>query len=263
MAETARRDDGSLVVDRRHLPFTLDGGVAERAAIGLIVLATDNTIEHEFRRTLALPGVGVYESRILNDPEINPTTLARMAERMREAAGLILPGARLDVIAYACTSGALVIGEERVAARIREARPGIAVTTPMGAALAGLKALGARRIALLTPYVETVNAMMRSHIEDRGIAVPVMGSFNHENDLEVARIAPASIAEAACELGRHEAVDAVFIACTSLRLVDFVDHLEAELGKPVTSSNHALAWHCLRLAGIADPVPGFGRLFRL
>ncbi len=40
-----------------------------------------------------------------------------------------------------------------------------------------------------------------------------------------------------------------------------VERLEAEIGKPVTSSNHALAWHCLRLANYKDAVPGFGRLY--
>jgi maleate isomerase len=39
--------------------------------------------------------------------------------------------------------------------------------------------------------------------------------------------------------------------------------LEKELGKPVTSSNHAMAWHALRLAGISDPMPEWGRLFEI
>ncbi len=46
-------------------------------------------------------------------------------------------------------------------------------------------------------------------------------------------------------------------------LVEFAAELEAELGKPVTSSNHAMAWHCLRLAGIDDPQPGLGSPFTL
>jgi maleate isomerase len=88
-----------------------------------------------------------------------------------------------------------------------------------------------------------------------------MGSFNHENDNEVARISPASIREAAIDLARNDAVDAVFVSCTSLRLVEQVEALERETGKPVTSSNHAMAWHALRLAGIADKLPDRGRLF--
>jgi maleate isomerase len=105
--------------------------------------------------------------------------------------------------------------------------------------------------------------MFRRFIEARDIGVPVMGSFNHENDNEVARISPDSVRAAALELGRYPQVDAVFVSCTSLRLASIVEALEADLGKPVTSSNHALAWHCLRLAGYSAPVPGLGRLFRI
>ncbi len=102
---------------------------------------------------------------------------------------------------------------------------------------------------------------MRDYIEARGFRVPVMGSFNEEDDLKAARIDAASIRDAAIELGRSDEVDAVFVSCTSLRLVEAVGAIEAELGKPVTSSNHAMAWHCLRLAGLADSRSGFGSLF--
>lgn len=248
-------------VNRQHLPHRLDHGIAGRAAIGLIVLATDQTIEHEFRRLLDLPGVGVYESRILNDAQITPETLGAMEARLVAAAGLILPGLPLDVVAFGCTSASMVIGEEQVAARVREARPGIACTTPITAAFAAFAALGVRRLALLTPYRDDINRFMRDYIEARGFVVPVMGSFNEEDDRRAARIDAASIRAAAIELGRSPEVDAVFVSCTSLRLIDALGEIEAELGKPVTSSNHALAWHCLRLAGIAERRPELGRLF--
>ncbi|MBX6322184.1 MAG: aspartate/glutamate racemase family protein [Rhodospirillaceae bacterium] len=256
-------DADTLLVNRRHLPFTLDEGIARRAAIGLLVLATDHTIEHEWRRMLRLDGVAFYEARLPNSPSITPETLVEMEAEIPRATALIRPGERLDVIAYACTSGAMVIGEDKVFARIREVRPGIPCTTPVTAAVAGLEALGARRIALLTPYRDEINQGMRAFFEERGIAVPVMGSFNHENDNEVARISVDSLEAAAAELGAHPAVEAVFVACTSLRVADSVERLEQRLGKPVSSSNHALAWHALRLGGCDAPVPGYGRLMQL
>ena len=72
---------------------------------------------------------------------------------------MILPGVPLDVVAYGCTSGAMVIGEDRVAERIRAARPDVAVTTPITGALAALQALGAKRIAL-------ADALYRPHQPD-------------------------------------------------------------------------------------------------
>jgi maleate isomerase len=250
-----------LLVNRQFMPFALDPGIAHRAAIGVIVLATDQTIEYEYRKIFQLDGVALYQSRIANAAEINPTTLAQMEAGLTEAAAVIRPGMPLDVVAYGCTSGTVVIGEENVFRRIRQAWPKAQCTTPITGAIAGFKALGVERIALLTPYIDQVNRLFRKFVEDRGIEVPVIGSFNHENDNDVARIGAESIRGAVLELGRHPAVDAVFVSCTSIRVAEAASSLEAELGKPVTSSNHAMAWHCLRLAGIADPLPQWGRLF--
>jgi maleate isomerase len=69
------------------------------------------------------------------------------------------------------------------------------------------------------------------------------------------------VRRAILEIGRHPDVEAVFVSCTSLRLADHVAGIERELGKPVTSSNHAMAWHALRLGGVDDTLPQFGRLF--
>jgi maleate isomerase len=90
-----------------------------------------------------------------------------------------------------------------------------------------------------------------------------MGSFNEEDDGIVGRIDPASLAEAAARLGAYPQVDAVFVSCTSLRLAEAAAGMEARIGKPVTSSNHAMLWHALRLAGIEDRLPRWGRLFEL
>ena len=57
------------------------------------------------------------------------------------------------------------------------------------------------------------------------------------------------------------AVDAVFVSCTSVRLAEAARAIEAETGVPITSSNHAMAWHALRLAGVTDAMPQWGRLF--
>lgn len=251
-----------LAVDRHDMPYELDEGIGHRCRIGLIVLATDQTIEHEFRKMLDLPGVAWYESRIENSPNITPQTLADMEQGITDAARVIMPALSLDVVAYGCTSGAMVIGEANVHERIREARPGVACTTPMEAAIAALRSMDIARTCLITPYVDELHRAMRRCILDKGIDVPVMGSWNEPDDDKVARISPATIGSAILELGAADEVDAVFVSCTGMRVAESVQRLEDELGKPVLSSNQATAWHCLRLGGYHDPVAGFGRLFR-
>jgi maleate isomerase len=245
------------------LDFALDAGIANRAAIGLVVLATDHTIEHEWRHLLRQEGVAYYESRLANSPDITPERLAEIEARIAPAVELLLPDERLDVVAFGCTSASMVIGEERVFARIREARPGIACTTPITAAIAALDALKARRVALLTPYIRSINDFMRDYIEARGIHVTRMASFEHADDNEVARIDAASLYTAIEQLAQHADVDAIFVSCTSLRVANIVPQMEASAGKPIISSNYAMAWHALRLAGVRDSEPQLGRLFAI
>jgi maleate isomerase len=104
---------------------------------------------------------------------------------------------------------------------------------------------------------------VRHYIEAKGFSIPVFGSFNEEDDNRAARITTDSIRKALLEIGRRQEVDGIFLSCTSLRLTDIVHEVEDELGKPVTSSNHAMIWHSLRLAKVNDPIDGFGQLYRL
>jgi maleate isomerase len=254
-------DAGATVADLGILPCTLDAGIAARAAIGLLVLATDQTMEHEFRHLIRLPGVAVYGARLFNDADITPESLRAMRDRITPAAELILPDIHLDVMAFGCTSASMALGEQEVFRQIRRARPEVACTTPVTAAFAALRALGARRIGVLTPYAREVNEVVRDYLARHGAEVAAFATFDRRDDREAARISVDSIAAGIAALVRSSRLDAVFVACTSLRLAEQVESIEADIGIPITSSDHALAWHCLRLAGVSDTIPHAGRLF--
>jgi maleate isomerase len=246
-----------------RLPFATDAGLGSRARIGLLVLRTDQTVEHELRQVLVrAKGVAVYAARLWNEFAITPETLAAMAPRIPDAARLLPTEWKLRAIGFACTSGAMLIGEGEVARLVRSVHPDAAVTDPVTAAVAALGALGVRRPALLTPYGQEVNEAIAEGFRQRGVGVPVMGSFEEADDAVVARISAQTITEAATRVGGPLDVDGVFVSCTSLRTLDVVARIEAAIGKPVTSSNHALIWHMLRLAGIEDDIADFGLLFR-
>jgi maleate isomerase len=92
-----------------------------------------------------------------------------------------MPGLPLDVIAYGCTSGSMLIGIEKVHARTHEVRPEVACTAPLQAAIAAFQALSSSNIDLVTPYMDDINRRLRGYIQDSGFKVPVMGSWNeHE-----------------------------------------------------------------------------------
>lgn len=88
-----------VIADIEDIAFETDAGLAARARIGLIVLASDHTVEYEFRRIIDLPGVAVYQSRIPNSPVITPDTLAAMERHIPSQSSVILPGVTLDVVA--------------------------------------------------------------------------------------------------------------------------------------------------------------------
>lgn len=239
-----------------------DGGPTRQGAIGLVALATDHVCELDLRRIIPQDRLPLYVGRIGFAPEITVETLGAMRDGITAAASLILAGGRLDVLAYGCTSGTMVIGEDEVFARLRAARPGIACTSPPTAALAALQALGLRRIAVLTPYTEDVNRRVIDYFTGRGLDIAAFGAFNKGSDAEIAAIAPASIVAAARALDTPD-IEGIFLSCTGLRGAAVVEAIEEQLGKPVITSNQAMAWHAMRLAGYREPVQGFGRLLRL
>lgn len=245
------------------MPCTLDSGPAAAGAIGLIVLGNDVVIESELRTFLKVEGMSIYSNRIPLEAEINPTVLRRMKGRIPQAAGLIVPDDRLDVIAFGCTSGTMAIGAENVAAAVHKTRPGMPVTDPISASLKALKTVGAQRIALLTPYPDSVNEVVAEYFgKQDGVEVCDRGSFKQLGDPTISRIPPDAIYAAGVDLGRRN-VDALFISCTALRCSSAIERIERAVGKPVIASNQALAWDAARMCGYREPIRGFGQLLTL
>lgn len=249
----------SPIVSR--LNFATDTGAGTRARIGLLVLESDQTMEWEMRQMASLQGVAFYHARLANEAQVTPDTLAQMELELPKAAALLPEYLDLKAIGYGCTSGSTIIGEARVSDIIHDVHPGVPATNPLTAAKVALQALGVKRLGLVTPYRPDVTQAMQDRFEEAGIAIAQVGSFFEDDDKVVGRISPEAILEAALSVGASDTVDGVFISCTSLRAAGIVEQAETALGKPVTASNHALAWHLLRLAGITDAVTGFGRLF--
>ena len=242
------------------LPFETDNGAGTRGTLGLVVLKTDETIEHDFRFFLPSEGVAIYHARIPFEPEVTSETLARMEHDLADSVAMFPETAPFDVIGYGCTSGSAVIGEDRIAERVNKVYPEAAVTNPLSATKAALNALGAKRIALVTPYVPEVSQKMRDRFQESGIEIVTLASFEQIEDAVVARITPDSIFDAITKTAAESEVDAVFVACTSLRTATVISRAEEALGLPVLSSNQAMAWHMMRLAGLSDAPAALGKL---
>lgn len=242
------------------MPLSYDLDIDRGTAMGLIVLQTDELMEFELGRLFLGLGLRVYQNRIPSLPEVRPETLSMMGESMTETAAMLPHQTGIGVIGYGCTSGATILGEDRVAALVQTAHPGVPVTNPLSALKAACGSLGVARLGLVSPYVAEVTDALIAALQDAGITVSSYGSFEQVDDQTVARISPRSTLDAMLEIGAGDC-DAVFASCTNLRAWEIVPEAEAALNKPVLCSNQVIGWHMLRLAGINAPVAGGGRLF--
>lgn len=245
------------------LDFTVDKGVGNKATLGLIVLQTDETIESEFERVIPKDGVALYHSRIPMCNEVNSETLKQMQSAIPASAALLPPALAFDVIGYGCTSGACLIGPEAVRDAVQQAHPEAKVTDPMSAIIAACEALGAKKLGFLTPYVPDVSAQMREMLESDGRHVVSFGSFEETEDRVVAKISENSILEAIDSVARQAQCDAVVVSCTSLRTTGMIKEAEARVGKPVITSNLAMAWHMIQLAKLKNSKADYGQLQKL
>jgi len=225
-------------------------GATSLKRFGLIALATDLTIEGDAARLMP-EGTQLHVTRIAFENPITAENLRRTGPRLREAAELIVPGVDLEGLIFGCSSASAVLGAG-IDALVGDRAP---LTTPMSAALRGFRALGASRVALMTPYLPDTTDIVGDCFEAGGVQVVSRRSMGHEDDRTIGLLSGEAVVEAALRADHPEA-EALFLSCTALPAVPVLVQIEADLGKPVLSSNQVLFWAMLDRAGIACEGPG-------
>jgi maleate isomerase len=233
-----------------------------RPVLGLLILSSDETLEQDLRALLPASAAILHSARVENAAEIGRDSLAAMAATIAPAAASLPATPAYACIGYGCTSATAVLGSAAVAGLVRQGRACAHVATPLDAVVAACGTLGLNRLALLSPYVEEVSETLRAALAGQGVATPVFGSFAEPSEPAVARIAPEAVFDAARTLGADPSVDGVFLSCTNLPTLPVIEALEQALGKPVMSSNQALAWAMARAAGLAAMPAPVGLLHR-
>jgi maleate isomerase len=231
------------------------------ARFGLIALATDLTSERDLYRQLPQENVAIHVTRVAFENPTTPENLRRMTPRLSEAASLLAPSGPFKAICYSCTAASIVIGDDRVRAAITEGAGDVPVVTPAGAALMAFSALGAQRIAVLTPYTIETSEPLAAYFSARGLGITRFRCLGLEDDRDMARVSDRSIIDAALDADTGDA-DAIFLSCTGMPSVNVIGEIEKLTGKPVVSSNQASAWAMARIGDFAQHRPvEFGRLF--
>ena len=227
-------------------PFRLTSETKKK--LGLIVLQADQTIETEFRKVLP-SHCDLYHSRIPSEPHVTPETLKKMTKDLPAAAALFPTSLNLDVIAYACTSGATIIGPRQIENIIRKVHRAVEVIDPISAACDALQVLQARSIGFVSPYIISVSKDLRNHFTTKGFQITSSISFDEQSESVVASINERDTLKA-IEAAASEEVDAIFVSCTNLKSFSILNEAERITGKPVLSSNQALVWSMLKKAKV-------------
>ncbi len=230
-----------------------------RGRIGLMVPTGNSVMEPEFQR-MAPDGVTAHASRVyLKD--VTPESLRAMEDGVERSA-IDAASVRVGVLAFGCTSGSFVGGKGYDGRLIKtmEDATGVPATTTSTAVIRALEAFGVSRVALATPYTDEVTELEVKFLQDEGFEVT---NWKGGGIVGVADIqdCPPEVSDRRARQVDSDRAEAVFISCTGFRTIENLEKLEADLGKPVISSNQATFADSLRILGVDDVAPGFGGLF--
>ena len=238
-----------------------------RARIGVLLPPGNPTVEPELWG-MAPSGVSLHFARLETPPSVGRAgEHAGMEERARAyREGLAGPTTALSqvrpavvVLAHTASSYALGFGNEQALVDRIAALAGAPALLAAQAVLAALRHLGVKRLALGTPYPESISRQGKAYWEAAGFDIAGYHRLEDVTDIY------AENEERAYLLARRADAtdaDAVLLSGTGLPTVAVLETLERDLGKPVISSNQASLWQALRMAGVREAIPGFGRLLR-
>ena len=239
--------------------------------IGLIVPSSNTTMETElpelFRRQTAATGHGyTFHSARASLKNVNREELLAMVGKAGDCA-VAVSDADVDVIAYACLVAVMAQGanahvgsEAAIAAAADTNGHPAAVTSSAGALVRTLTELGARRVAIVTPYLKPLTRMVSDYIEGAGITVIDSVSLEVDDNLAVGCLDPQNLPSIARGLRREGADVIVLSACVQMPSLAAVQQVEDELGIPVVTAATATAYEIFKVLGHRPAVTGAGRL---
>lgn len=248
-----------------HLPEPQVVGV--RARIGVVIPSANTVVEHDLAR-LAPRGVTFHSARMYVEPtpqgvdggflSVLGHTRAAMRDAIRDV--LTCDPSYLLMGTTAETFWGGVDGNREFESRVVE-QSGVGVTTGATAVNAALGELGAKRIALLTPFSKIAEREARQYFDESGYDIVANASLGAANGTATASIDEPALIAALQSLDLR-GVDAIVQCGTNLSMLRLADEAERWLSTPVVAINAATAWHAFRASGIDDQFDGYGTLLR-
>jgi len=237
-------------------PFT-DGW---RGRIGLVATVPGNATEADFNKYRP-NGVAVMTTRIPLTSS-TPEGIRQMNKFTEDAVLMLASNAYCDVILCSSTAGSFVDGLSADNARAKQLsiKSGCKVITSASCMLLALQTLDIKTVTLITPSSKELNRLEIAFLEEAGVKVTAQGGFHFSSPRDILSISPDEVTDLVRRVDSAES-DGVLISCSGLHVMEIIDPLEKELGKPVLASNQFGLWGCLRALGVYDKLSGIGILF--
>ena len=229
-----------------------------RGRVGLIVPANNGVLEPELWSRLP-PGVVLYATRIMAQGDLTPETVIRM-ERSVDRAVEELAATLVDVILYAdmVTTFIMRDGWNRERSSEIERSTGLPCISAWTAMERALSAIGARRVAIGSPYPAAIHARAVGYFRKVCFDVVADATLDVRTVRAVPEVSRDAVITLAGSIARPEA-DAIVLLATDLPTFDAIEAIEARSVRPVLSCNQTILWALLAQRGVA--LAGPGRLF--
>lgn len=238
--------------------------------IGLVVPSSNVTVETELPELLRRHSLAQFSfhSTRMRMHTVSPAQLAAM-NAQRERCVLEIADASPEVILYACLVALMVGGpgehqrvESSVAEQLATGGSPALIRSSAGALVEALRAIDAKRIAIVTPYVRPLAEKVVEYLEAEDFVVADWRALEVADNAEVGCIPGDRVMAAARSLDLT-GVDALVIsACVQMPSLDLVDAAEQEFGLPVLSAATAGAFSLLRSLQLPVAIPDAGSLLR-
>lgn len=234
--------------------------IIPRARLGFIIPSSNRMVEPQIVR-YAPAGVVPHFQRI-GMTNRHKAPLDQLLPRITYAAEM-LADSKCDVTVLQCTGTSMSGGVEKEKEVIGEiekttGRPALSAASGL---MAAFEALGARNLVFLSETKPADHAKKLAFLNEAGFTVVGDKAASLSGTDAYCTTPPQFWFDLAASM-RNERADAYFLSCANIHSIDVIERLEAELGRPVVTSNQAALWCALRTAGLDDDIPALGRLFK-
>ena len=224
--------------------------------VGLLVPSSNTVMEPDLWRALP-PGASLHTGRMYLE-DTTPEGESRMLDEHVLPAARDLATARPDLIVFGCTSAGALRGNDDDAELCRRISDlsGVPTVSVIASVRRAIAAGGARRVGVVTPYVDALNQRIKESVEADGVEVAGIAGLGISDNFEIAAVPVEEILDFAERTLHGLAVDLAFVSCTNFPAVKALPELERRLGLPVVTSNQAAIAAVLALLDAAPARQG-------